>query len=296
MPLFQIKGHDVVRILPQEKRNKEDVIHHLIEENLSNFFADLLFVAHKPRIGGKEFDTLALNKATKAPVILEYKREKDRNVIEQIDLYYVKLSNHKADVLMLLKNQDVIELNEVDFENPEIIVVAQEFSREQREILSLKFRNFLRLFRYQLYDKHLITLEQVEPLGYSVHGKLNAGGDQGANDGLYSLETFGMKPDTKKLYDKLDREIMSLDSRIKPGRITKYLIGYGATGGYFCTIQPRKRFLRVKVKCLKSPKKVQAFEIQKLTDQTMSHVFNLSSVPQIGPALRIIKLALEDSL
>jgi hypothetical protein len=37
MPLFRMNGRKVVRILPQERRIKEDVIHRLIEDNLTNF-------------------------------------------------------------------------------------------------------------------------------------------------------------------------------------------------------------------------------------------------------------------
>ena len=76
MPLFRVKGRTICRVLPQERQIKEDVIHRLIEDNLSEFFGDLQMVARKPRIGGKEFDTLVLNKATNAPVIVEYNGRK----------------------------------------------------------------------------------------------------------------------------------------------------------------------------------------------------------------------------
>ena len=58
MPLFRIRNGKAVRISPQEQRIREEHIHRLIENNLHRFFEDLVFVAHKPRIGGKEFDTL----------------------------------------------------------------------------------------------------------------------------------------------------------------------------------------------------------------------------------------------
>lgn len=82
MPLFRVKNRKATRIQPQDQRIRETVVHHLIETNLGRFFEDLIFVAGKPRIGGKEFDTLALNRVTKVPVIVEYKREKDRGVVE----------------------------------------------------------------------------------------------------------------------------------------------------------------------------------------------------------------------
>ena len=297
MPLFRVKGRTICRVLPQERQIKEDVIHRLIEDNLSEFFGDLQMVARKPRIGGKEFDTLVLNKATNAPVIVEYKREKNRSVIEQVDLYYVKLKHNRSDVMILLQRQDAIEdLGQVDFDNPEIIVVAKEFSPEQREILTLK-SEYLRLFRYLLYENKLISLEEVEPLGLpdGLKGKphlQNASASQ-----LYGLEHFGMRSDIAKLYEHLDKSIRSLDSRIKPGKINKYFVGYGVTGAYFCNVHPRVKFLRVAVKCTRNSPKANGLKIQKLPEyRSMTHVFNIASTTQLKPALRVIKAALEDSL
>ena len=295
MPLFRVKGPSVARISPQEQRIKEESIHRTIEENLSKFFSDLLFVAHKPRIGGKEFDTLALHTGTKAPVIVEYKREKDRGVVEQVDLYYVKLKNNKSDVMILLQKQDVIEdLGEVDFENPQIIVVAREFTPEQREILTLK-SSYLRLFRYQLYEGGLVSLEVVEPLGAATLTKTRDG--RATTPGAYGIEHFGMKAEVGMLYERLDKGIISLDSLVKPGKVNKFFIGYGATGSYFCNLRPRVHFVKVDVKCHRRPPSLKALKISKNPDyRTMTYTFDVRSRAQIAPALRVIKMALEDSM
>jgi hypothetical protein len=299
MPLFRLKGRRVARISPQEHRIKEESLHHIIEENLSKFFGDLLFVAHKPRIGGREFDTLALNRATHTPVIVEYKREKDRGVVEQVDLYYVKLKNNKSDVLIVLQKEDVVEdLGEVDFENPQIIVVAKEFTPEQREILTLK-SSYLRLFRYQLYADGIISLEEVEPLGSMARVGTTVRGPREVTAGPYDIEHFGMKPDVSSLYERLDKGIVSLDSRVKPGKINKYFIGYGATGSYFCCASPLVNSIWVEVRCVRRPLRPRLLAVEKVPKYQhtpMTHVFQISSGAQIQPALRIIKAALEDSM
>lgn len=299
MPLFRLKGRQVERILPQEHRIREESIHHTIEDNLNKFFGDLLFVAHKPRIGGKEFDTLALNRATNTPVILEYKREKDRGVIEQVDLYYVKLKHNKSEVMILLQKQGAVEdLGEVDFENPQIIVVAKEFTPEQREILTLK-SSYLRLFRYQLYADRIISLEEVEPLGSATRVGTRVRGAREVTAGPYDIEHFGMKPDIYSLYERVDKGIVSLDSRVKPGKINKHFIGYGATGSYFCSVKPRVNSINVEVKCARRPPRPRVLAVEKVPGYQhtpMTHVFHISSAPQIQPALRVIKAALEDSM
>jgi len=117
---------------------------------------------------------------------------------------------------------------EVDFENPQILVVAKEFTHEQREILTLK-SGYLRLFRYQLYDDGLISLEEVEPLGPPAQVLAKTHDGHGVTLGPYGIEHFGMRPEVLKLYQRLDEGITSLDSRVKPGKINKFYVGYGAS-------------------------------------------------------------------
>jgi hypothetical protein len=178
--------------------------------------------------------------------------------------------------LILLQKQDAIEdLGEVDFENPQIIVVAKEFSPEQREILGL-MSDYLRLFRYQLYEGGLISLEEVEALGSTALTKTRDG--HGTALGAYGINHFGMKSEVAKVYERLDKGITSLDSRIKPGKINKYFIGYGATGSYFCLLKPRVHFVRVEVKCHRRPPRLKALKIRKLSDYR-TFTYSLMLVP-----------------
>lgn len=299
MPLFRIRGRKASRIAPQEHRIKEDVIHRLIEENLSVFFEDLVLVARKPRIGGKEFDTLALNRTTNSPVIIEYKRGKDRGVVEQVHLYYVKLRHNKSDVMIMLDKADLVEnLEDVDFDNPQIMVIAKEFTPEQRELLTI-MRDYLRLFRYQLYADSVVSIEEVEPVGLptSSGGRGRAG--RPVSVGPYDIEHFGMSPDVMKLYQRLDKEIASLDSRVRPGKINKHFIGYGATGNYFCSVKPRASSIMIEVKLSHKPPSIRSIRVRSVPGYqhtAMTHVFQISSGGQLKPALRVIKDALEDSL
>lgn len=295
MPLFRMNARGVLRIAPDETRIREDKIHQLIETNLSTLFDDLVLVARKPRIGGKEFDTLALNTATNTPVVIEYKRGKDRGVVEQVDLYYVKLRHNKPDVMMLFQRQEAVEdLGEIDFDDPQIIIVAREFTPEQRELLAMK-RQYLRLFRYQLYREGVLSLEEVEPLGplSEVAASVRRPSSQ------YGVDHFGMRADIRKLHEQLDKGITSLDSRVKPGKINKYFIGYGATGSYFCSVKPRVNSIRVEVKCRRKPRRANGLKVRPIPDYQhtpMTHVFDLTSERQLRSGLKAIKGALEDSM
>jgi hypothetical protein len=297
MPLFRVNARGVLRIAPDEARLREDKIHQLIETNLSTLFDDLVLVARKPRIGGKEFDTLALNTATNTPVIIEYKRGKDRGVVEQVDMYYVKLRHNKPDVMMLFQRQEAVEdLGEIDFDDPQIIIVAREFTPEQRELLAMK-RQYLRLFRYQLYREGVLSLEEVEPLGPLSEVATSIAVRRASSQ--YGIDHFGMRTDIRKLYEQLDKGIVSLDSRVKPGKVNKYFIGYGATGSYFCNLKPRVNSIRVEVKCRRKPRRLNGLKLRPISEYQhtpMTHVFDLTSERQLRSGLKAIKEALEDSM
>ncbi len=299
MPLYQLTRQRVRRIQPDQARPKEDFIHRLIEDNLGHVFEGLSLVARKPRIGGKEFDTLALDTATGVPVIVEYKREKNRGVVEQVDLYYVRLKNNKADVLLLLQKANVLEdLGQVDFDNPQIIVVAKEFSHEQRELLTLK-KNYLRLFRYQLYAGGILSLEQVEPLGIPSDVVSSSQAGPRTVEGPYDLDHFGMSRETRLVYETLDKALVALDSRVKPGKINKYFIGYGATGFYFCCVAPRVNSLRIEIKCAQRPRSPKGLTVRPLPEykhSPMTHIMQVSLLKHVRPALQVIKKSLENSL
>lgn len=213
-----------------------------------------------------------------------------------MSLYYVKLKNNKSDVLMLLRKQDEVDLDEIDFENPEIFVVAKEFTSEQRELLGL-MHSYLRLFRYQLYADGIVSLERVEPLGAAA---TSAGRATARRQALVSgdLEHFGMSLETRKLYEQLDKTITGLDSSVKPGKVNKYFIGYGATGSYFCCVKPRVNSISVEVKLSRRPRRSRpaARPVPTYQHTPMTHVFQLTSEKEIRQARNILKTALEDSM
>jgi len=299
MPLFRLKNRRATRILPDERRRREDFIHVLIEDNLATFFDGLVFVARKPRIGGKEFDTLAFDPVSKSPVIIEYKREKDRGVVEQVSLYYVKLRNNKADVMVLFGRQGAVQdLEDVDFDHPQIIVVAKEFTPEQKELLGL-MNEYSRLWQYQVYSDGILSLEEVQPLGSPVSPGARGRTSPRPLGAAWDVEHFGMKPAIRKLYDRLDSAITSLDSRIKPGKINKWFVGFGATGYYFCTAKPRVNSIQIDVKLGRRVVKTKELAIRKLpsTKHTpMTHRFHIATDSELRPALGVVRQAFEDSL
>ncbi len=296
--LFQLRKGDVVRIEPDDRRIREEEIHSLIERNLKEFLG-LTFVCHKPHIGGKEIDTLAFDPAMRVPVVVEYKREKDRHVIDQVVGYCAKAKDDKLAVMRMLQKGGITEdAAPIDLDSPQVVIVAKNFTPEQQKGPAIVGR-FLRLFRYQLYAGGIVSLEEVS-VEEGAH--ISATPSRLKNEtrgGPYDLDHFGMKPETRELYDQLDKGIAELDSRVKRAKVNKEFIGYGATGYYFCTVNPAAKALNVHVKCRRGPAQATGLELKKLPRDrygAMTHTFKISEKGQVKPALRIISGALRDSI
>ena len=107
-----------------------------------------------------------------------------------------------------------------------------------------------------------------------------------------------MTPETRNLYEQLDKAITGLDSSVKPGKVNKYYIGYGATGSYFCSVKPRVNSVRVEVKFSRRPQRsrVGIRPIEKYFHTPMTHAFQLTTEKEIGHAKKVIKAALEESM
>jgi predicted transport protein len=296
--LFRLREGSATRIEPYDRPVREKEIQELLENNLEEF-SGLTLLCHKARIEGKEIDTLAFDRAIRAPVIIEYKRGKDRHVIGQVAEYCARVRANKLAVMQMLKEKGIThDTAEVDFDCPQIYVVAKEFSPDQVQAFS-ELRIIPRLFRFQFYADGIVRLEEL-PVEEGSHGarknSRRKGQPEGASPGV---DHFGMKPGTRELYDQIDAAITKLDSRVKPAKVNKEFIGYRATGFYFCSVKPTKKALNIFVKCKRSPALPAGVEVRKLPQGRwgpMTHTFKISDKRQVRPALRIIRSALGDSI
>lgn len=97
MPLFQIDSNDQVSRFRVSGFELEKQLQQIVEKNLEEIFG-VRFVASEFTVRGEQpgrIDTLGLDYEG-APTIIEYKRDKNENVINQ-GLYYVNYIPANAD-------------------------------------------------------------------------------------------------------------------------------------------------------------------------------------------------------
>ena len=140
----------------------EKSLQNLIEENLDTFLG-IRFLASEYSTGkkhGGRIDTLGIDENS-CPVILEYKRSINENVINQGLFYLDWLMDHKAEFELLVLNKLHKEHTEnIEWGSPRLLCVAGDFTKYDEHAVQQIDRN-IELIRYKRYGTDLLLLELV---------------------------------------------------------------------------------------------------------------------------------------
>ncbi len=154
MALFKIKNTNVAKLSTIDLE-KEKNIQTLFEQNLVTILnVDFLATEYSTSFGGR-IDTLGIDK-NGSPVIIEYKRNQNDNVINQGLSYLRWLLDHKADFEILSRNKKISI--EIDWTSPRVICVAESYNKfdlDTVEILPIK----IELLRYRIYEDDILLVE-----------------------------------------------------------------------------------------------------------------------------------------
>lgn len=140
----------------------EKSLQSLIEQHL-NTFLGVRFLASEHSTGqkhGGRVDTLGIDE-NGCPVIIEYKRALNENVINQ-GLYYLDwLMDHKAEyTLLVMKTLGTAAADSIEWSSPRLLCIAGDFTRYDEHAVQQINRN-IELIRYKRYTDELLLLELV---------------------------------------------------------------------------------------------------------------------------------------
>ncbi len=141
--------------------DKERTLQTLVEDNLLELL-DMNFLAteYKTTHGGR-IDTLAID-SKGAPVIIEYKRNKNDTVIPQALFYLNWLKSQKSEFfeLLVMRKFGDEKAKLIDWKNPRVICIAESYN--PYDIIALNEIPNLELHRYLYYEESIFTLENVK--------------------------------------------------------------------------------------------------------------------------------------
>lgn len=160
--LFRLHGSSTVTELASQAAPLEKTLQTLIESQMETFLG-VRFLAseyatgktHKGRI-----DSLGLDE-NGCPVIVEYKRHSNENVINQGLFYLDWLLDHQAEFRWLVMEKLGKETAEhIEWTSTRLLCIAADFTRYDQHAVQQIPRN-IELIRYKLFGDDLLLLELV---------------------------------------------------------------------------------------------------------------------------------------
>ena len=224
----------------------EKKLQNLIEGNLEDMLG-IRFVKSEHSTGaahGGRIDSLGLDE-NGSPVIIEYKRATNENVINQGLFYLDWLVDHKGDFTLLVREQlDQKAADEIDWSAPRVVCVAGDFTRYDTHAVDQIGRN-IELYRYRAYGDEFFVLELLNrPSGEKTPGgRPTKPGNSPDKTVSQALEQANKE--LKDRYHALDAFLIVLGDDVSL-KVNKHYFAYRRIKNFACVeIQTQKRDLIV---------------------------------------------------
>ena len=195
----------------------------LIEQNMEIFFG-VRFLKSEYAVTNGRMDSIGIDE-NNSPVIFEYKRSQNENVINQGLFYLDWLLDHKADFKLLVIDELGMEAaDNIDWSVPCVICVAHDFTKYDMHAVNQMQRN-IKLVSYRRYDNGMLLFEHlntpiVKPIIESM-GDENGIKNSTQKTHLEKLATIS--ENMKNLYYSICDFIESLGDDIVSNQLKLYL-------------------------------------------------------------------------
>lgn len=198
----------------------EKELQKLIEENMYVFFGVTFLASEFSTSNGGRIDSLGIDE-NGCPVIFEYKRSTNENVINQGLFYLDWLLDHKAEFELLIMKRHIKD-QILDWSMPRLICIASDFTKYDEYAVKQINRN-IDLIRYKKFGDKLILFELINsntttPLKQVIDS---------SNQKSYQEKTFeeqyrSADKGVRELYDSIKDYILSLGDDVSENQLKLY--------------------------------------------------------------------------
>jgi len=233
--LFKIVNGHVAELAGQSVA-VEKSLQTLMEKNLETFLG-VRFLASEYSTGkthGGRIDTLGLDE-NHCPVIIEYKRSLNENVINQGLFYLDWLMDHQAEFkLLVLEKYGKEEADKIEWSSPRLLCIAGDFTKYDQHAVQQINRN-IELLRYRKFEDELLMIELVNAT--SAQGVQAVTPDNGKG-GKVQYKTVSdnlaqAKPALLDLYESLSAFLMSLGDDVQQ-KTLKFYVAFKRLKNFAC--------------------------------------------------------------
>ncbi len=295
MALYQQKNDKLVQ-LQSHTASREKNIQKLVEANLDVIF-EMHFIASEYEIAkGRRIDTFAVDKDGR-PVIIEYKKRSDENVINQAISYLKWLQDQKQEFFEKIVETRVKHLPKdfkVRWGAPRLICIAENFGRYDLDAVEMISNIKLELYTYiffkpDLFQLTLLNRAEKEPLGKPAKEP----GVIGSPSIKKLLEKCS--DEVKELFNALQSEIFMLDVNVEEN-VTNLYVSYRLAKNFV-----ELHFIKNEIKVYLRPKQYNdpAKLIEVIPEGynwTMNRRVRLKKEDDLDAVMKLIKQSFQDVL
>ncbi len=207
--LFNIKG--TVEEYQGGTVTLEKELQTVIENNMVTFFGVTFLASEYRTTDGGRMDSIGIDE-NHCPVIFEYKRSMNENVINQGLFYLNWLLDHKDSFkVLVIEKLGLKAADDIDWTMPRVVCIAGDFTKYDESAIKQMNRN-ISLIRYKKFGNDLLMFEQI---------------NENIVAALPSQDTSGSKP--KVAYKTFDEQLSMADQNIQNlyQDLTNYILSLG---------------------------------------------------------------------
>ena len=228
----------------------EKSLQNVIERNLETMLGIRLLGSEYstgPKHGGR-IDTLGIDENA-SPVIIEYKRATNENVINQGLFYLDWLLDHRAEFKLLVMDKLGDDVSgEIDWTAPRLLCIAGGFTRYDEHAVQQMNRN-IELIRYRRFGENLLMLELVtEIVAKQGTSSGSATETTSSNQKTISETLEALGGPLQDLYEALRAHLLALGDDVQE-KTLKFYVAFKRLRNFACVeVHPSKAAVTVYLK------------------------------------------------
>ena len=256
MVLFSKHGRKLKSIKETGFRRELD-LQHIVEDNM-DLLLDLVYVTSELKVGNFRIDSLGFNQNSNSFVIIEYKRDRNKSIIDQGMAYVSLLTENKAEFILAHNEEfDPIRKRDINWKQSRVIFIARDFTAHQKQASG--FRDLpISLYEIKKFRNSMIMFNSVTAQNESVPNRKKPKKVIKNNEYTEKEHLIQASTKTRELYTKTKKILKSLDDGIQiiPQRHT---IMFRNKRGFAWIIMHKNTLdltLKIKLPLLDDPKKI----------------------------------------
>lgn len=217
------KYENGVQQLVATKFTLERELQSIIEQNMPTFFGATFLKSEYITSHGGRIDSLGVDE-NNCPVIFEYKRSSNENVINQGLFYLDWLLDHKGEFeLMVLKTLGAEASERLDWSMPRLICVAGDFTKYDEYAVKQINRN-IDLVRYKKFGDDLLMLELINSSVVKQAKEITTASQaKQGTDKTFTEQLQLTTSELRQLFDAIRDYIMSLGDDVVENQLKLYV-------------------------------------------------------------------------